>query len=180
MQWGDQAIKNYWVFLYLGSAFRPDGQRSTDINHRIVRAQTRAGQLHHIWASDILSLDLKLRLYSSAVCSILTYGVEAWFLDEATCKRLNGANARMLVWITGLSIREESDPATCTFNIILWIRARRLKWVGHIMRLKDEDERLIKQALRHIHSTKQAGDILMDTADASWQELQDWVNDKET
>ena len=66
------------------------------------------------------------------------------------CKHLNGANAYMLSHVTGKTKHEEAKPETTTFNIVAWIRARRLKWVGHILRLKDEDNRQIKDTLRVI------------------------------
>ena len=124
-------------------------------------AITRAGQLRNIWAAPNLTLKLKLQLYKSACCSILTYGSEAWVLNDKACKIINGANARMLSHITGRTRHQEASPTTTTFNLTKWIRARRLKWVGHILRAGDD--RLIKKALHHIFDHPQTGDILMDT-----------------
>ena len=57
-------------------------------------------------------------------------------LEEA-CKCINGANAYMISPITVKTKIESSgnDKAT-TFNILAWMRARRLSRVGHILRLK--------------------------------------------
>ena len=75
--------------------------------------------------------------------------------------------------------KEETTLATTTFNILAWIRARRLKWVGQILRLKDKDKSLIKETLKVIHGHRQAGDILMDTADdLSWEKLQKMTADE--
>ena len=59
---------------------------------------------------------------------------------------------------------------TTTFNILVWIRARRLKWVGHILRLKKRrgEERLIKKTLKVIYDHRQDGDILMDVSEKNW------------
>ena len=89
-----------------------------DILRRIVMATQRSGKLRHVWAAEELSLDLKMRLYRAAVCSILVYGSEAWFLNDNACKAINGANARMVAHITGKSAREEASPATRTFDIV--------------------------------------------------------------
>ena len=62
-----------------------------------------------------------------------------------------------------------------------WIRDRRLKWVGHILRL--DDKRLIKQTLKVIHDNRQDGDILMDTQDdLNWEQLQKqaWADNKKS
>ena len=45
-------------------------------------ARTRFGKLRHIWRDGNLHLNLRLRLYRSCVCSILTYGSEAWHLNR--------------------------------------------------------------------------------------------------
>ena len=105
------------------------------------------------------------------MCSILTYGSEAWRLDERACKAINNANARMLAFITGKTVAEEAVVATTTFNLLMWIRCRRLQWVGHILRM--QDSRLVKRALQHIYTNRQVGDLLMDIPkDATWAELQ--------
>ena len=141
-------------------------------------AKSKAGSLRHIWASQTLTLKLKLRLYTAACCSIMTYGAEAWILDAQTCRILRGVNAFMLSHITGRTKRQEASEEECTFAIIPWIRARRLRWVGHILRMSDPDKyerpRLVKQALRHIYNNAEEGDLLMDTPKLanSWEELQ--------
>ena len=53
---------------------------------------------------------------------------------------------------------DEVTVETGTFNTITWIRVRRLKWIGHILRLYDS--RLIKQPLKAIFDNR-VGDILM-------------------
>ena len=115
--------------------------------------------------------------YSYACCSILTYGSEAWILDKKASKLINGANAYMLSHITGRSKHEEASADT-TFAIIPWIRAHRLKWVGHILRLPDS--RLISKTLRHIYDNPQHGDILMDIPQATgWKQLQKIAEDRD-
>ena len=139
----------------------------------------RAGKLRHVWASDALTLKLKLRLYVAAVCSIMTYGSEAWLLDVPTCRSLNGANATMLARITGKSQHDEAKKATTTFDIVRNIRARRLQWLGHILRM--EDHRLVKKAVYHIYMHQQEGDLCMDApVTDTWSELLDMAKDRDT
>ena len=171
IKWGDIDVSNCWLFEYLGSDFTSDGDHLPDVRKRIAQAKSRAGRLRHILQAKDVSLDLRIRLYISGCCSILTYGSEAWPLDEKTCRIINGANAYMLSHITGRTKHEEASSATTTFNLIWWIRARRLKWLGHILRLKRDrngKERLIKQAVRHIHESRREGDLLMDVEGLSW------------
>lgn len=43
----------------------------TDVRRRIVMTQSRHGKMRHVWASKHLHPHLKMRLYVSAVCSIM-------------------------------------------------------------------------------------------------------------
>ena len=108
----------------------------------------------------------------------MAYGSEAWLLNSETKRCLRGANAFMLSHITGKTKREEARPETTSFDLVMWIRARRLKWAGHILRL--DDKRLIKQTLRHIYSNPQEGDLLMDLpAHHDWNALQNFAEDRD-
>ena len=89
-------------------------------------ARARFGKLRHIWRDSNLHLSLRLRLYRSCVCSILTYGSEAWYLNREMRRALNGANSQMVSKITGRSVHEEAAEGK-TFDIVRWIRARRLQ-----------------------------------------------------
>ena len=89
---------------------------------------------------------------------------------------LNGVNAYMLFHITGHTKHEEElDHHIITFNLIWWIRARRMKWLDHILRLKNDrngNERLVKQTVKRIHEHTCEGDLLMDLDDnISWTDM---------
>ena len=82
----------------------------------------------------------------------------------------------MLSHITNRSHHDEANKTTTTFNIISWIRARRLRWVGHILRLYDEtkqhsEQQLLFQAALHIFENPRDGDLMMDVPADQWQEL---------
>ena len=123
----------------------------------------------------------------------MTYGSEAWLLDEETCKVLNGANAYVVSHITGNHRRYEASATTCTFNLLKWIRARRHRWLGHILRLPDKrwknthegkklvhEVRLVKQAIMHTHAYRQDGDMLMDVdVNLSWGDLVKLASDRD-
>jgi len=118
-----------------------------------------------------------MRLYKSSVCSILTYGSEAWRLTTDVRVVLNGSNASMVSVISGKSIREESTDGKL-FDLVKWIRARRLQWLGHILRMTQEQK--IKQAIYVMFKSPQPGDILMDAPQTrSWRELCTYACDRD-
>ena len=148
-----------------------------DVQRRVAMATQRFGKMRHIWKSKSLHIRLRLRLYIASVCSVMTYGSEAWFITDAIRRKINGANSRMLSVITGKTIRQEAIEESCTFNLVRAIRARRLQWLGHILRL-DED-RLLSKAIRLMYEGRSEGDLLMDApVTKTWEELRHWARDR--
>ena len=93
-------------------------------------------------------------------------------------RALNGVNSRMVSIITGKTAHEEASPATRTFDLVMWIRARRLAWAGHILRMGPE--RKLKQALFEMFKAPQEGDMLMDAPEReSWRSLTTYACDRE-
>ena len=100
----------------------------------------------------------------------MTYGSEAWQLCNEATKALNGANSQMLSIITGKTPHAEASIDTHTFDLLHWIRARRLQWLGHILRMTDD--RKLKQTAYEIFKSPNPGDLLMDASKTdSWREL---------
>ena len=175
-------LENVWAFKYLGSWFSADGNHLTDVKAKVARATKTAGKMRNIWASKHVPLQLKLRIYKTGVCSQLAYGSEAWLLNADTIRIINGVNSRMLHRITGKTIHEEASSETRTFDIIAWIRARRLQWVGHIIRMKPDErgnERLLHLAVKHIHQNRVQGDLLSDVPNFEWEELKQLANNRD-
>ena len=142
----------------------------TDVRRRIAMAQQRHGKMRHIWKSGHLHQRLKMRLYVAAVCSVMTYGAEAWQLDEGTWRALNGANSKMVSGITGRAVHDEVKKDGKTYDLVAAIRAKRLRWLGQILRMKDD--RMVLKATKMMYSNRKDGDILMDAPQAgSWSEL---------
>ena len=91
---------------------------------------------------------------------------------------INGANSLMVARITNRTPHEEASPTTRSFDVVRCIRARRLRWVGHILRM--DPSRMVHKALRHIHESRRAGDLLMDTPPAlTWRQLKDLAAKRE-
>ena len=51
---------------------------SADVEHRMDIVQSVFNSLSQLWADHRLPMTIKLRLYTSAVCSSFTHGSEAW------------------------------------------------------------------------------------------------------
>ena len=89
----------------------------------------------------------------------------------------------MVSKITGRSPHEEAKAQTHTFDLIKSIRAQRLQWLGHILRMTlnpDGTERLVKSAVRYMFQNPKKRDLLMDApTTALWRELCMWADDRD-
>ena len=116
-----------------------------------------------VWKDDTLNETLKINLYRSLVISVFTYGHEAWLLDTANLKMINGFNSRCLSAITNRDIRDEAvNP---TFDLCTYLRARRLSHLGHILRMDSIEpvhRVVISRGIAH-----RTGDLFMDAPEHS-------------
>ena len=163
---GDFELDNVYNFTYLGHIFQGDGDHTHDIDTRLARASQTFGQLRHIFHSDDLAISVKLELFKSAVCSVLTYGNEVWVLDDKTQSKIRGWAANKLVQFVknedGTDRTHSQENRHPSVDIVLMLRARRLRWVGHVIRL--DESRLLRQVLlRKVPGGRKPGTILMDT-----------------
>ena len=111
-----------------------------------------------------------MRLYISAVLSIMVYGSEAWRLTAEVKRAINGVNSKMVAAITGRTIQEEAQKDGKTFDAVASIRATRLKWLGCILRM--DANRMVQKAVKQLYHHRQEGDILMDApTSGSWEDL---------
>jgi hypothetical protein len=132
----DGALKNVFEFDYLGCRLRADGSEEVAPETRMAVAKGVWGDLYHIWTAKDLSEKIKLRIYAMGVVSILTYGVETWDLTETMLARLRCWNARCLTVITGRAVYDEIKSPT--FDLVPRMLSRRLRWLGHAMRGKED------------------------------------------
>ena len=153
-------MDNVYLFTHLGPRFAADGQQTFDIKVRIVMTHNRCGELRHMFDSPFLNNRLKLRLYITAVVSVMTYGCESWFLTPKVMTQLNGVNMNMLTHIMGTDtiIMSERRSPTTHFHQVKDVRDRRLKWAGEILHM-DSDRILHKtiesQLTMDVQLTKQ-------------------------
>ena len=163
-------IENVHSFTYLGSCFQADGDDMADVKHRINIAQAIFNGLHHLWRDCRLPTSMKMRLYKTAVCSSLTHACEAWDMTDTVLRTLNGFNSRCLSAIFKCDIHEMA--ANPPFDLIITIRRRRLRFLGHILRM--EPDRLVRRtilALTKGGTDYPKGSLFMDVENSTLEEL---------
>ena len=131
------------TFDYLGCRLSGDGDDTADMYQRMNIASARFSSLNHIWNDSRLQRRVKMDLYKKSVVSVFSHGSEAWTMTTKTLRAVNGFNSRCLHRITGRSYRmEATDPS---FDLVRALRQRRMRWLGHIMRMPEE--RLLRRTV---------------------------------
>ena len=91
---------------------------------------------------------------------------------------INGVNSQMISVVTGKTPHQETSEDDRTFDLVRWIRARRLQWLGHILRMGSE--RSLKRAVFVMFKSPREGDLMMDAPHHdSWRELMKHAADRE-
>jgi hypothetical protein len=143
-------IEQVTNFCYLGSVISQDSSCEHEIKTRIGKANSNFGKLNNIWKSKRLNNTIKIRLYESLILSTLLYAAETWPMTVANMKKLEAAHHKWQRKILGITwedrvTNEEVRRRTKMLKLELIIRKRRLRWLGHLHRMRNN--RIAKQAL---------------------------------
>ena len=147
----DHHIEEVDDFTYLGSLLSKEDSTSKDIKSRLNKARTAFAKLRPIWKSQQYSLRTKLKLYNSNVKSVLLYGSECWRETQADMNKLSSFHngcLRKICKIFWPEIISNADlfKKTNSLDIVIEIRRRRMRWLGHVLRMPQES--IPKVALR--------------------------------
>ena len=96
-----QTVEPVVKFTYLGSDVDSEGYSTPEIHRRLGMGNSIMGQLDASWRQQKLSLQTKLRLYTSLVLSVVLYGSETWTLRKSDSDRLQSfhmTSQRRIPW----------------------------------------------------------------------------------
>ena len=172
----EEEITNKFNFTYLGYDGQADGDPLYPVEVRIAKANAEYATLPHIWKSNTMSTRLKIQLYSGGVCGCMTWAHEAWKLSTAVAKKIRNWNARKLSKISGRSV--EAEYKKPTFDLLSALRARRLNWLGIVLRKSwDEPD---KQTMASRRKPYPPGHVLEDAPEhETMQDLIDLAHQEE-
>lgn len=120
-----------------------NGGSEEDIRKRLTKARTAFFKLRHMWESSFLRLRTKLHLYSSLVKSVLFYGSECWRMTDSNLQKtevfhINCLRKILRIFFPKVITNEELYNRSMSEPIRNIIRRRRLKWLGHVLRISTD------------------------------------------
>nr|KAG5691815.1 hypothetical protein BaRGS_016627 [Batillaria attramentaria] len=136
---GGESIREVESFVYLGSVVDGQGGTDRDVTARIGKARAAMVMLKNIWASKVVSIRTKLRIFNSNVKSVLLYGCETWRTTKTMQQKIQSFLNTCLRRIFNIRWPEKIR------NEELWERAgqepaakqilrRKWGWIGHTLR----------------------------------------------
>ncbi|XP_065319047.1 uncharacterized protein LOC135927039 [Gordionus sp. m RMFG-2023] len=131
-------------FKYLGTRITSLGFTFVDTKSRTKNARLRYHQLSKLWSFNLISTNLKIRLFKSLIVPIFTYGLETWQDSKSNINTIQSFINKCLRRIT------KTYYPYNTSNTTLWNRCdillinrliplRRLELLGHSLRHSQEN-----------------------------------------
>lgn len=129
-------------FPYLGDKVQANGGAHLAVRNRIRAAWAKWREVAPLLLKKEIAIKNRAIAYKIYIRSTLIYGSETWALTESDKGALNRTELRMLRWMMGGAsygkTEKEIRVATNVTSILDIVRQQRLKWFGHVTRMKDE------------------------------------------
>jgi len=132
-------------FIYLGAIVNIDNTMEEEIKERIALGNKAYFANKKMFQSKIITKGAKLKLYHTIIRPIVTYACETWILKDTIINKLLVFERKILTKIFGpinekgiwqIKTNQELDEIIKHKNIINFIRAQILSWLGHVERMQ--------------------------------------------
>lgn len=139
----DDTIEYVEEYTYLGQTISPTNISSKEIQNRINSTWKRYWSLKEITKNPDIPLNLKSRVFNMCILPVMTYGCQTWPLTKENINKLEVCqhsiersmlNIRKRDKKTLKFIRNKTKIADITYTI----KKLKWKWVGHILRTKQD------------------------------------------
>jgi hypothetical protein len=146
LQIEDKRFERVYAFNHLGSMITQQNDASKCVQERI-RLGNRAFYANRkVLNSKSTSRSCKMKIYKTLIRSIVTYGSETWTLTSEIENALRTFERKILRKIFGpvqdrggwrIRYNEELEELIKNEDIVRFIKACRISWLGHVERMSD-------------------------------------------
>jgi hypothetical protein len=152
---GKYVFEHVNEFNYLGSQLNQTNSTSSEIQARILSGNRCYYAYGKLMKSRELNRSSKLKIYTSLIRPIVTYGCEVWTLTNRDEKYLRIFERRILRKIFGpvqnedgfwrIRMNYELNDLIKNADIVRFVKSKRMVWLGHVMQM--EGKRIPKRVV---------------------------------
>jgi hypothetical protein len=134
-------------FKYLGTTLKNQNEIHDEIKSRLNSGNACYYSVQNLLSSCLVSKNLKIKIYKIVILPVVLYGCETWSLTLGEEHRLRVFENRVLRKIFGPKRQEDgswrklhNDELHSLYsspNIVRVIKSRRIRWAGHIARMRE-------------------------------------------
>ena len=136
-------INHVTNFRYLGSMM---GSSASDLKRRKALAWTAFWKLEHLWKSPTIPISTKVKLFDTTCVTVLLYGCESWVISKDMENKINSFGTSCYSIMLNIKrVDRVTVPNTTIYNLtettplVVRARIRQLKFIGHILRLPNDE-----------------------------------------
>ena len=117
---------------------------TSDLKRRLALAWTAFWKLERLWRSQVIPTSMKIKLFNTTCVTVLLYGCESWVISKDMEERINAFATSCYRIMLGIK-RVDRIPNATVYNLtgtkplIVQVRTRQLKFLGHVLRLTDDE-----------------------------------------
>ena len=147
----DKPLKATDSFTYLRSTLSKEANIDVEVNNRLSKANSAFGRLRKkVWDRRGIGQDIKLKVYTAVVLTVLLYACESWTMYSCHARKLNHFHTKCLRIMLSIKCQEMvHDTEVITQadipSIPTLLQKAQVRWAGHVTRMPDD--RLPKQLL---------------------------------
>jgi len=152
-------IKQVDDFRYLGSMM---ANSANDFKRRKALAWSAFWKLEHLWRKPSLPIATKVKLFNTTCVTILLYGCESWVISKDMENKINAFATSCYRIMLNIK-RTDRVPNSTIYNmtntscLIERVRTQQLKFLGHILRMPDDEPVKLYALYAPSHGRKRPG-----------------------